>query len=205
LAQEGPGILNWALAGWQRLQARGRFKPPPAVQEASAHFQLANDLMAQFVADETQPHADGRVQSSTLYSAYLAWCRRNGHPGLSGVRAASDLRRLGFERKRINGKSFWCGLTLNPQAEEDGAPPMEPGVAAYARLLHYLREIIGASERHEEFDETTLPPDILDMLTLVGNDVLSPDAAIGALVESARSISKRESAPTDVSSVDPTL
>jgi P4 family phage/plasmid primase-like protien len=39
LAQEGPGILNWALAGLARLQERGAFQPPPAVQAAGERYQ----------------------------------------------------------------------------------------------------------------------------------------------------------------------
>ena len=122
LAHEGPCILHWALAGWKRLQARGRFAAPAGVLDASDRFQHDNDLMAQFIAEHAHGQKDGRVQSSELYSAYQDWCTRNGHHPLSGERAAANWERLGFERKRIEGRSFWCGLALNPplsQADDE--------------------------------------------------------------------------------------
>jgi hypothetical protein len=178
------------------------------VLEAGVRFQAANDFMAQFVADQTQAHADGRVQSSRLYSAYMAWCRRNGHPALSGVRAASDWHRLGFERKRIDGKSFWCGLALNPQpAEEDDEdiPPMSPELAAYTRQFNYLRKMFEADEAGLEFDYASLPIDILELLGEKGKETDPTDTTIADLIKNSRLKQEGESKSASASIVDPTL
>jgi putative DNA primase/helicase len=130
LAQEGPGLLNWALAGLARLQKRGRFQSAPAIQAAGETFHHANDLVAQFVADQAQRQPDGSIQGSQLYSAYSAWCRQNGHPPLSGNGVAAEWERLGFQRRRVHGLSYWHGLQLNPSrptisGEQPATPPAQ--------------------------------------------------------------------------------
>ena len=114
LAQEGPGLLNWALEGLARLQKRGRFQSAPAIQAAGESFHQANDLVAQFIADQAQRQPDASIQGSQLYSAYHTWCRQNGHPPLSGNGVAAEWERLGFQRRRVHGLSYWHGLQLNP-------------------------------------------------------------------------------------------
>ena len=112
LGQEGPGILNWALAGLARLNQRGRFAPPPAVLDADERFRRANDLIAQFIADQTQADPVARVQASSLFGAYQAWCHGNGCHPQSNNNIAAELERLGFERRRNDGRTFWLGLQL---------------------------------------------------------------------------------------------
>ena len=40
LAQEGPGLLNWALAGLRRLYGRGRFDPPATMLAAAQRLRV---------------------------------------------------------------------------------------------------------------------------------------------------------------------
>jgi P4 family phage/plasmid primase-like protien len=109
IRREGPGILNWALAGLQRLHQRGRFDIPECVRDATAQYQHTNDVPALFVA-ECCITGDCRTQSSDLYKAYKDWCISTGHKVQSSTTIAEDWRRLGFERKPINGRVFWQGV-----------------------------------------------------------------------------------------------
>jgi putative DNA primase/helicase len=112
LTAEGSGILNWALAGLARLNRRGRFAPPAIVTQAGQRFGLANDVAAQFVAEECSIDPQVRESAAKLYQSYAAWCRRSGLRPESTNTLAAEWERLGFQRRRLRGGSYWFGLRL---------------------------------------------------------------------------------------------
>jgi putative DNA primase/helicase len=115
---EGAGILNWALDGLARLRGRGRFEIPKCIQDATAHFRETNDIPALFVTeccltgDNKHTGTPYRTQGSVLYRAYSEWCKENGHKPASSTSIAEDWRRLGFEKKPSDGRSWWHGVGL---------------------------------------------------------------------------------------------
>jgi len=110
--QEGAGILIWALAGLERLRARGRFEIPECVHDATSRFQQTNDIAALFIEERCLQKPDCKVQSAVLYSSYKDWCITNGHRPKSATSVASDWYRLGFERREKDGRRYWHGLEL---------------------------------------------------------------------------------------------
>src|SRR5262249_7605910 len=114
--------LNWALAGLARLRQRGRFAPPPSVLLASDLFHQANDLAAQFVAEDCLLDPESREPASRLYQHYVAYCRRvSGRPeSPNALAAACD--RLGLQRLRVHGRSFWTGARLRPDSQFSETP-----------------------------------------------------------------------------------
>ncbi len=117
VAQEGAGILNWAIEGLKRLQQRGRFEIPSGVQEATADFARRNDIPANFVDECCLVGPEYRVNAAQLYGAYSQWARDTGHKPQSATTIAADWQRLGFERYRANGRSFYRGIGLKEPAE----------------------------------------------------------------------------------------
>lgn len=119
---EGPGILNWALEGLDRLRQRGRFEIPPEIVSATKDFQQNNDIPARFVEEACYTGYDGqtepyKTQGSALYRRYKDWCIENGHKPLSSTKVASDWKRLGFEKYLSAGKSFWRFVGLKAEYE----------------------------------------------------------------------------------------
>lgn len=114
---EGAGILNWALDGLERLQKRGYFEVPTDVEEATTQFKENNDVPALFVADKCIIDAGAREKAGELYSEYRQWCEENGHRPQSSTRLADDWQRLGFERKRIKGSSYYQGVRVRLPGE----------------------------------------------------------------------------------------
>ncbi len=112
LKQEGPGILNWALAGLDRLRKRGYFVIPKAVEQATQEFQMSNDTAAYFVAEKCVVGPDKEIQSRPLFEAYSAWCLQCGHKPNSSTALANDWKRLGFKRKRQASGTVWQGVSL---------------------------------------------------------------------------------------------
>ena len=109
---EGPGILNWALLGLQRLRARGKFMIPQSVTDATEEFKLTNDIPAMFIDEMCDIGPNSKIQSSHLYTAYANWCQANGHRAQSSTSLSKDWERLGFHRRRSGGSTFWDGLNL---------------------------------------------------------------------------------------------
>ncbi len=125
LALEGPGILIWALAGLARLTRRGRFDSPPSVALAGDQFHQANDLAAQFVAEACLVEPSARESASLLYQHYVVWCRRSAVRPESVNAVAAAWERLGFQRSRTHGRSFWTGLRLRGSPAPSNAGPIE--------------------------------------------------------------------------------
>lgn len=113
IATEGAGILNWALAGLERLRERGHFEIPPGVEDATSQFQQTNDVPAEFVSEKCVVGVDYKVQSSELYTAYKDWATATGHKPQSSTRMAAEWERLGFEGYRAAGKKFWRGVEIS--------------------------------------------------------------------------------------------
>jgi putative DNA primase/helicase len=108
---EGAGILNWALEGLARLRERGGFEFPESVVTATAEFEKANDLPAQFVEEECIVGPAKEIPANLLYSRYKSWCEDNGHRPMSNNRVGEEWKRLGFSPyKGTGGRRFWQGV-----------------------------------------------------------------------------------------------
>lgn len=100
LRDEASGILNWMLDGCAAWQ-RGGLQPPPTVLLASANYREANDALAGFLGDCTDPEAD--ADAATLardaYALYKRWADREG---------LADRERLGARTfsERLHDKGF---------------------------------------------------------------------------------------------------
>ena len=109
---EGPGILNWALDGLERLRAREQFELPPSIMVATDDFQSENDVPAQFVSECCVTGSDFKVQASTFYKAYKDWCTITGNAPLSSTKIAGHWKRLSFNNYEANGRRWWRGVGL---------------------------------------------------------------------------------------------
>jgi len=93
LLPELPGILNWSIRGWQRLQGRGEFLQPESGQELLDDLQdLASPIKA-FVDDQCIVGPEFETLLAELYAKWREWCDRHGRdePGTQ-ERFAKDLR-----------------------------------------------------------------------------------------------------------------
>jgi putative DNA primase/helicase len=75
---ELPGILNWALDGWDRLHARGRFLQPEASTELIQQFEGLGSPINAFLRDRCEVGSGYQVPQPKLFEAWKAWCAENG-------------------------------------------------------------------------------------------------------------------------------
>ena len=124
IREELPGVLNWALAGLLRLQARGAFDPvlPKAM---SAILQQAkvetNSVSAWMEENHIQCDAATSTVKDDVYQHYANWCGKSGLTALAAPRFWTRLRNvlpLEQQRKRVAKQLAWvCNIALPSKAE----------------------------------------------------------------------------------------
>lgn len=83
LLAELPGILNWALDGYDRLRLQGRFTVPTSSEQTKQQLEdLASPIRA-FVRDRCELGSDFVVPIDSLYDAWDRWCREQGREHVS--------------------------------------------------------------------------------------------------------------------------
>jgi P4 family phage/plasmid primase-like protien len=127
LRAELPGILNWAIAGWRRLQARGHFVLPPASEEAVLAIQERSSAIVSFLTECCDEGADLHVLKDEMYDAWRGWCGRYGEaPGNKGnlTRLLTTARpgaiRAGKPGTTVRLPSF-LGVRLKPGTVTDAS------------------------------------------------------------------------------------
>jgi putative DNA primase/helicase len=78
LLRELPGILNWAIAGWRRLNARDRFVQPQSSAEAIAELEDLGSPISAFLRERCTIKPGLQVPVDTLFRAWQAWCEAQG-------------------------------------------------------------------------------------------------------------------------------
>lgn len=110
LAGELPGILNWSIEGWKRLNERGYFIQPGSATEMLDDLENLSSPIKQFIADscDVGPAYESSVEQ--LYASWKSWCESNhrDHTGTNqtfgrDLRAAIPQLR-GIQRNTLSGK-----------------------------------------------------------------------------------------------------
>lgn len=83
LARDLPGILNWAIEGWERLTRRGYFVPPESSASATREIEDLGSPIGAFLRDCCVIEPSAACKVSELYGAWREWCEVQGrdHPG----------------------------------------------------------------------------------------------------------------------------
>lgn len=124
LCTELSGILNWALAGWQRLAERGKFIPPGNGELNNELADMASSVKA-FVTERCELGRERTVEMGRLYDAYREWCQSHGvtytdrlpSNHFSGKLRSAFPGAIGSDRPRVNNpgrKRMYVGIRLRP-------------------------------------------------------------------------------------------
>jgi putative DNA primase/helicase len=87
LLAELPGILLWAIAGWQRLRDRGHFLQPDAAKQLMDDLADLASPVGAFVRELCKVAPGCHIERSALFDAWKRWCEGQGreHPGDSAT------------------------------------------------------------------------------------------------------------------------
>ncbi|MEV5310530.1 phage/plasmid primase, P4 family [Streptomyces sp. NPDC052610] len=121
LIAEMPGILNWALEGLARLEAKGRITEPSSSREAVTTMQDTASPTSAFVRERCTTGPACNVPVDTLWAVWRDWAEDNGvRPGTKqvfGRNLLSVVPQLNRTRPRdAYGRQVatYNGITLNP-------------------------------------------------------------------------------------------
>jgi len=103
---ELPGILLWALEGWQRLRGRGYFVQPHSVQDAIRELEDLASPVGAFVRECCVIGPGHSVEAGRLYEQWKWFCLEMGrdHPG-TAQSFGRDLRSVvpGIGSRQVRG------------------------------------------------------------------------------------------------------
>jgi P4 family phage/plasmid primase-like protien len=136
LQAEGPGILNWALAGLAQYQREG-LRVPTTVTSATKEYRYDQNPVRDFL-DESCDTSDaaGQVEAAKLLDHYNNWSRLKRRAPISGNAFGMAMKALGYvapQTMRGGKRGRWyTGITLNynrePEARVGSAPVVQsPG------------------------------------------------------------------------------
>lgn len=114
LLAERDGILAWALEGCLAWQREG-LSPPHRVLSATEEYFDEEDAIGDFLEEEANRHAPGRVTVAEVFQRWQEWATRRGEYVGTSRWLAQQLANRGFERTRMHaGVKALSGLTLKP-------------------------------------------------------------------------------------------
>jgi putative DNA primase/helicase len=117
LLRELPGILNWAIDGWQRLRQRGHFVVPSTVRDVVREIENLSSPVSAFVRDMCVIGPGHRVAVDALYEAWRRWCEYEGRQAVTTRQTfGRDLAAAvaGITRRRgTHDVPFYEGIHLN--------------------------------------------------------------------------------------------
>ncbi|MFO0836114.1 MAG: phage/plasmid primase, P4 family [Phycisphaerales bacterium] len=116
LLRELPGILKWAIAGWKRLHARGRFIQPQSAKESLEEIENLASPVSAFVRDHCEVGFGKRADVDDVFEEWKVWCQREGRDFM-GCKTAfgRDLAAAvpGIKRRRSTHQiAFYEGIGL---------------------------------------------------------------------------------------------
>jgi putative DNA primase/helicase len=93
LLDELPGILNWAIRGWQRLIERGHFVQPKSSEDAIRELEDLGSPIKAFLRDCCNIGPRFTITVDLAFSAWREWCEKQGRDRPGNVSSfGRDLR-----------------------------------------------------------------------------------------------------------------
>lgn len=136
LLVEAPAIFNWALAGLDRLNARGRFVNAAAGLDALQQLEDLSSPISAFVRDECVVGSH-QVETAAIWAAWKSWCESDNRPPGTKVVFVRDLKAAVPGLKRVrprdggDGRAYaYAGVGLRPTHNLDDAGPLGPHLGA---------------------------------------------------------------------------
>lgn len=107
LKAELPGIINWVIEGYKRLEKQGKFSSSKEAESAMAKYQTDTDPLLAWAHDsiEYNPNYSEDINRQEIYDDYRSFCESNNLPQLSSNRVYKFLRSFVKKNKgRVNEK-----------------------------------------------------------------------------------------------------
>lgn len=101
LLGELPGILNWSIQGWRRLNERGHFVQPASSLEALQELEDLTSPIRAFVRERCEIGPGRQVEVETLYAAWQEYCGSTGRERSGTIQTFGRDLRAAFPTLRM--------------------------------------------------------------------------------------------------------
>ena len=112
LLAELPGILLWAVEGWRRLRARGKFRQPASGESVLCSLNELSSPVTAFVEERCELGREYEVEKWDLYANWTVWCEEHGQRAGSremfGKNLLAAYPELDTGRPGSRGDRQWC-------------------------------------------------------------------------------------------------
>src|SRR5262249_53998966 len=109
---ELPGILNWTLAGLDRLRMQGGLTRAKVCDESLDKYRTENTPARMSLLETCREEPNGKTSCEALYLAYRRWCEVNGYTPLADRSFGKEVHRVfkKTERKKVGPRDnrVWC-------------------------------------------------------------------------------------------------
>lgn len=122
LKVELPGILNWAIEGYQRLRKRGHFVQPASAKEALEDMMRVGSPVHAFVSECCEVGPDYIVNNEYLWEEWKRWAEANGNMSGSKAVFGKKLKEVVPGVRRKDGgyhDYYYAGLRISQQKQAD--------------------------------------------------------------------------------------
>lgn len=125
IQNEMPGVYLWALEGWRRLQASGKFTEPESCRLAKLEMEDLGSPVAAFLREKCKLESDTWATTDDLFTAWKSWCEEEGRTftGTKGgfgkdLHAVTGIKKI---EKMMAGDRFkiYPGIRLRYAHEKD--------------------------------------------------------------------------------------
>jgi putative DNA primase/helicase len=111
LRHELPGILNWAVAGYQEWKRMG-LTPPAVIREQVKEYKREEDVLAEWLEDCCDHGAETHVTREELQQSYMTYCARTGVRSMSAKALYAALKERGFAETKRSGVRCFSGFSM---------------------------------------------------------------------------------------------
>jgi putative DNA primase/helicase len=126
LAEELPGILNWAIEGYRRLQERGHFVQPESSMDIIDQIEMLGSPVKSFVRYVCEVRPGLETEADRLYEYWKIWCTQEGikDPGTKewfGRNLRIAVPGVSIKRLRTESDSrerVYTGIGIRAEAEK---------------------------------------------------------------------------------------
>lgn len=125
LTSELQGILNWTIAGLQRLMDNNfRFTRSKAMEQAKESYFGIGNPVERFIKEKVTKEPNNRIESTEFLNAYRLWMVVKGYPykGTNSAQVfwrmfdeAARKERIEYQRKKSNGKNIVLDIALKTE------------------------------------------------------------------------------------------
>ncbi|RVU13149.1 DNA primase family protein [Methylobacterium oryzihabitans] len=110
VTEEGPGILNWLIAGARDFLLNG-LSVATSIRDATGEYREEMDPIGEFVTACVVQAQGYKVQANDMYQAYMSWSLANAKRVRSQTKFGRTLKQR-FEKSSINGCVYYMNCDL---------------------------------------------------------------------------------------------